>query len=246
MRLGWSFSLIAHLAFVLAGLVVWPHMVKPMPADDAVVPVEVVNFAERANVTPIAPKVISEEAPAPAESGAPQESASETPPESAEAIAPVSVKPPPKKQEKPPQQFNMDQLALLIDRAKKNPGQQTEAAAPKAERGEKPRRGFGAQTENATTEIAAMQAQMRRCWRKPVDMPNYERLVVKVRVSLQRDGSLAAQPQLSSFVGPGDAPMRVAAENALRAVRMCAPYELPAATYARWRDMELIFNPNEQ
>jgi hypothetical protein len=66
-----------------------------------------------------------------------------------------------------------------------------------------------------------------------------------VRITLARDGALLTQPQLASGVAPGDTTMRVAADNALRAVRMCAPYELPPATYDRWRDVIFTFDPRE-
>jgi colicin import membrane protein len=37
----------------------------------------------------------------------------------------------------------------------------------------------------------------------------------------------------------------VAAESALRAVRRCQPYTMPAAKYDIWRDVEVTFDPRD-
>jgi hypothetical protein len=239
--LGWFVSVLAHLAFVLAGFIVWPREIKPLEADSAVVPVEVVTFAERANVAPIAPPTPSA-AEAPEEKGAPQP-AETSPSEPTEAVP--EKKPEPKPKADKPKAFDFDKLALLIDRAKKTPGRKEAAAAPSAKPGDKPRRGFGAQDGLATTERDALKAQLQKCWRAPVDLPHPERLIVRVHISLTRQGALASEPQLVSAVAIGDSAMRVAAENALRAVRLCAPFTLPTETYDRWREVNFTFDPRE-
>ena len=43
MRLGWLVSILAHIAFVCAGLLVWPTNVKPFNDNGAIIPVEVVT-----------------------------------------------------------------------------------------------------------------------------------------------------------------------------------------------------------
>lgn len=239
---GWLFSLIAHLAFVFAGYFIWPHVTKTLSEDSAVVPVDIVTFADQSNVTPLsAPDALP--APIPTEQGAPMEATEAVPPP--EAVTETLAKPKPPEKTKPQQQFSLDQLSLLIDRSKKKAGNNPNPTAPAAAPGEKPRQGFGAQNGLTATERDALRAQLSRCWRAPVDMPDPARLIVRVRISLSRDGSLLTQPQLVSGVAPGDTTMRVAADNALRAVRMCAPFELPAATYDRWRDVIFTFDPRE-
>lgn len=244
MRFGWIISLFAHVAFLFAGYIIWPHAAKELDVDSAIVPVEVVTFAEQSNVTPIA-AADALPAPIPTEQGAPQELSELAPAPEAIPIKPNEPKPKTPEKSKAQPKVNFDQLALLIDRSKKSTGASQTTTSPTAKTGETPRQGFGAQSALTATERDALRAQLSKCWRAPVDMPDPARLIVRVRITLGRDGSLLSQPQLVSGVSPGDAPMRVAADNALRAVRLCAPFELPAATYDRWRDVIFTFDPRE-
>jgi outer membrane biosynthesis protein TonB len=239
MRLGWLLSILAHIAAICAGLIVWPHDREPLDAGGAIVPVEVVSFSDVSNVSPIAPK---DAAPAETivEEGAPKDAAAPAEPEPAEAIADKS-KPVPKKQPDKPKTLDFASLQKLIDRSRPKAGAGPNATAPNAPTGDKPRQGFGLQN-GLTASIADYLASVfERCWRSPADMPNPERLIVTVRVTLNKDGTLAADPRAISAVLPGDAPMRVAADNALRAVRTCGPYKLPADSYTEWREMDLRF-----
>jgi hypothetical protein len=42
-----------------------------------------------------------------------------------------------------------------------------------------------------------------------------------------------------------DAYFRSAAENAVRAILQCSPFELPVAQYAAWKQVTLTFNPKD-
>jgi hypothetical protein len=42
-----------------------------------------------------------------------------------------------------------------------------------------------------------------------------------------------------------DAYFRSAAENAVRAILQCSPFDLPPAQYSEWKTMNLTFNPKE-
>jgi colicin import membrane protein len=181
-------------------------------------------------------------APTATEQGAPQDTTEATPPP--EAIAEPIDKPKPKIPDKPkPQQFSLDNLSALIDRSKKKAGNNSNATAPTAPPGTKPREGFGAQNAMTATIKDYLAAKIGVCWRDVKDMPNPERLIVTVHVTLGRDGNLTTQPRVTSFVAPGDTYMRVAADNAARAVRLCGPYELPQDSYSVWRELDLKFGP---
>jgi hypothetical protein len=139
---------------------------------------------------------------------------------SAQSAAPPS-------EAKPQPQFNLDDISRLLDQAKAKNGNlrlAVDARSPP---------GIG----------GMLRAQMNRCWRAPYDLPNPARLIVSVRVSLARDGSLAKPPRIVSEVAPDDVEMRVAADNALHAVRVCAPYTLPADSYEMWREVTFTFDP---
>ena len=110
-------------------------------------------------------------------------------------------------------------------------------------------KGLGAQ-DSFTLDIKdALLAQMRECWNVPVGAPKPEELIVQVRIFLLPDGGLAQSPQLESATRAAMASnpfMRTAAEAALRAVNVCAPYKrLPRDRYDSWREIVMTFDPSK-
>ncbi len=57
MRLGWLFSICAHIAIACAWFIVWPHKM-PSFEDSAVVPIEIV-VSEKTNLAAVAPKDVA-------------------------------------------------------------------------------------------------------------------------------------------------------------------------------------------
>ena len=84
----------------------------------------------------------------------------------------------------------------------------------------------------------------------PVDLPDPERLVVTVRFTLNRNGTLNGQPEVISPRNyTFDPPMRTAVEAALRAVRTCDPFPFAddpvvGDHYEIWQDTEYTFRPS--
>lgn len=107
------------------------------------------------------------------------------------------------------------------------------------------RRALGAGRDNTASLKDALNSYLRNCWRAPVDMPNPEELVVRVRIRLNRDGTLAATPQvLDGALESGNPFLRAAAVNARTAVFECEPYGfLPIDRYEEWREIDLNFDP---
>ena len=65
-----------------------------------------------------------------------------------------------------------------------------------------------------------------------------ELLVTTVEVQLARDGSIVGQPEVVSQTGVNASNRAQAGphrENALRAVRLAAPFKLPAEYYDAWK-----------
>ena len=92
---------------------------------------------------------------------------------------------------------------------------------------------------------AALRAQIKECWLEPADMSNPRSLLVEVNIELGVDGRLLRDPVLvtpSSRAG-ANATLAVAIDNALRAVRQCAPFNLPANRYETWRSVKFSFDP---
>ena len=88
-----------------------------------------------------------------------------------------------------------------------------------------------------------------QCWNIPAGAKGAEGLTVTVKFILSPDGKLAGVPKIVDnrrMNLPGQEYFRTAAESVLRAVRKCAPYDfLPKAQYDLWREMTIIFNPEQ-
>jgi hypothetical protein len=64
-----------------------------------------------------------------------------------------------------------------------------------------------------------------------------------VKMFLNQDGSLSQSPEIVEAGSTEFA--RSAAESAIRAVRRCAPYSLPAEKYDTWQQIIVTFDPRE-
>jgi len=88
-----------------------------------------------------------------------------------------------------------------------------------------------------------------QCWNVPAGAKGAEDLRVTVHIRLTPEGRLVGAPKVLESARmnmPGEEFFRTAAESALRAVRKCAPYDfLPKDKYDIWRDMDIIFDPEQ-
>lgn len=90
----------------------------------------------------------------------------------------------------------------------------------------------------------AVGRQLRPHWR-PVDGADREKLVSQIRFRLNPDGSLAGTPTLRGQRGITDANRAQAArhaENAIRAVQLAAPFDLPEEYYDAWKTVTVDFD----
>lgn len=101
----------------------------------------------------------------------------------------------------------------------------------------------GRDSRMSANEVDAFRAQISRCWTPPVGGLGGDPIIVKLRIALKEDGSLARPPEVSNqMVSPF---FRPAADSAVRAVMQCQPYQMPADKYGQWRDMLLTFDPRQ-
>ncbi len=154
----------------------------------------------------------------------------------AQAVPVPQKRPPPKPQPK----FDPSKISALLD--KRDPQRQ-------AATGETINRtaSLGVPTGSAATlsqsEIDALRAQIQACWNPPPGALDSRDLIVQVRLQLNRDGTISADPQV---MNRGSHPQfQVAAEAARRAIRRCAPYKMPVAKYEIWQDVEVTFDPRD-
>jgi len=240
MRPGIFVSIIGHVGAALMTLLAWETVSVPQGGGTIVVPIEIVDVAPEVNVRALA-REVEEEAEAP-------EIADETQPEEA-TPAPAAR---PRQPQRPNDDDWMRDLRADLSDASKERGQQQRDG----ERADRDQAGAGLGTaERVTLEARAaalVQAHLRRCWRMPADLPEPERLVVVVQFDVNRNGTLNGQPRVTSPRNyTFDAPMRVAAEAALRAVRQCDPFPFPddpvvGEHYEIWRTNEYRFGLRQQ
>lgn len=101
----------------------------------------------------------------------------------------------------------------------------------------------GTDIKLSVNEIDAMRAQISRCWILPIGGLGADRIVVRIRFQLEKNGQLSRQP---SILNASSSPFfRSAAESAVRAIVDCQPYKLPAEKYRVWRDIVLNFDPRQ-
>ena len=241
MRLGWLVSPVLHVAAVGATLIAWTNAPPDMKPPSAAVPIDVVDISELSNIKPIAAQAEPLETLAPeAVQGAPQELAEMAPTPSFKP----TPEPTPQKPAKPRDSLNLDDLAQMLDRSKPAGARQTQQT--QGVKGEQPRRAVGAGDGLTVTEEDAIRAQMRECWRMPIDMATPEKLIVKVRVSFEANGALIGPPEVvsPSNFRSGDPATRAAAEAAVRAVRLCNPLRVNPNRRAGG-EVTLNFDPRE-
>ena len=91
------------------------------------------------------------------------------------------------------------------------------------------------------------ETQVRQCWHVPKTRKN---IATTLRVYYNRDGTLAAEPQvLKQTIAPEYyiVVVREIAQRAKRAVSLCAPIRLPADRYSGgWEDIELTLHTRKQ
>jgi protein TonB len=93
--------------------------------------------------------------------------------------------------------------------------------------------------------LSAVLRQLRPHWNPPSGV-DAARLVTVVRFRLNRDGSLDGAPQLigetRGVTESNRAQVARHREQAVRAVRLAAPFDLPERYYSGWRTLEFEFN----
>ncbi|MEP6343268.1 MAG: hypothetical protein ABJ275_08130 [Maricaulaceae bacterium] len=150
-----------------------------------------------------------------------------------------------------PASFDLDNLSALIDRSRDEQPSNSQQRILQSEEtlyafADVTRNAAGAGNGLSLSETDALRSAMYKCWRIPADAKDPESLIVPVDVKLHRDGHVASvNLKNSAAVNNSSNPyMVVAAENALRAVSKCAPYDfLPAERYDSWKQMTLTFRP---
>ncbi len=269
LRTGLIFSAVFHVVVAGVAVVGIPSLAREPPQLAQPIPIDVV-ISDRLRVTEPAPapqeekKTAPEPSPAVRTAAAPAPRRAAVPPPEAvpqkPALKKIRQKPEPrlipqvtpKAKPKPPSQLDAGRLAALIDKSKK------EQAAAKVEAREDPekleevvrRATLDARRARIATAtlVAAIRRKVEECWSIPAGAKEAADLNVRLKIYLTLDGNLARPIELMDLDRmhePGQEYFRTAVESAARAVRRCAPYELPKDQYDLWRVIEFNFDPRE-
>lgn len=97
---------------------------------------------------------------------------------------------------------------------------------------------------NTASLLQAIVRNIKPHWQPPSG-PDVDQLVSKIRFRLNRDGSLNGRPQLVGQRGENATNATQAgrhAEQAIRAVQLAAPFDLPEEYYDSWKTVTLDFD----
>lgn len=270
MRAGFPLSVALHAGIIAWGVLALPSALPPPVKDTPVIPVELVTIGDVTNIvvkpkpTPrkepevekLAPDplLVREKEPEPEKAEIippdPTEKKSETKPEPEKQVKkeppkPKKAKPKPKPKPKPRPAFD---LAALEKKLEQNAERRSDDSARDGLDFSEMEQSLNADAKMTATEIDLLKARMYSCWRAPLDAPDPEKMVVRVRIHLNRDGTLMGAPLVLDHnkIESSNDPFWIAAANsARRAVIKCQPYELPPEKYTSWKDITLRFSAAE-
>lgn len=223
-----------------------PPAAKPAPATPAPPPPEPAKIKPKAVEKPVEvalpkPKPVAKPKP-------PKKVAATTPTPKAFRILPRPKAKPKRKR----RQFNTNRIAALLDKDRTKKRTETRQSPKKSKTAKSvPRRANPVRTQSLSqpmtmSEIDAIRYQIQQCWSIPAGARDAKNLIVRIRVFLNTDGTLAKAPEIVGSNQSNDPFYRAAADSARRAVLKCAPLKnLPVDKYSRWRELTLTFNPRD-
>ena len=139
--------------------------------------------------------------------------------------------------------FDPNNIAALIDKSK-------EETAETTKKDDKVTQDQKRNVENAGLSLSeedALKAQIFGCWSIPLGLPYNENLLVRIKLQLKPDGTVAKSEIIdhARINMPGQGFYKVLAESALRAVKLCQPLRVPTTGYERWKELQLNFDARE-
>ncbi|ARP99366.1 hypothetical protein [Pseudorhodoplanes sinuspersici] len=234
-------SVLVHLG--LFGVIVLADRRTPLQSETRPIDVELVKQDEVPE--PLEPPKVEPPKPAPPE---PEPPKAELP----EPELPKAEMPKPAEQQSaaapplppPPAPMPSGQVSRPQELEAKSARAEPQAPPDKPDRVEKPAGISGGPPSESKSkltpeEIAALRAQVQKCWKLPVGMPGVLGLELIIRVSFGPKGQLAGEPVILKAPASERGPLL--AGISLNALKDCAPYRMPAAKYKDWKVLDLRF-----
>jgi hypothetical protein len=263
-------SLTVHALLILSLMVGVPKWLEPDRLElPPVMVVEILDVAEMTNVKQVQPEVkkqkkkppVEEPKPVPKKEVAPEPEPVEEMPEPTPAPKPPEKKPAEKPKPKPtpkakakpkpkpkaqkPKQKKKDTVErrsfdeILKDLAKEAQTADTEQPPAKAP-------SYDASKPLSLSHIDYVVNKMASCWRVPAGIQNARNLTVSLKITMLPNGAVKTVEPENRMRMAADSQYRIAVESAIRAVRMCSPFDkLPADRYPSWREATFEFDPSQ-
>lgn len=273
MRTGVVASVVLHVGALGLAFVSLPESWRSKINPEPVIPIELLTEAELSELTsvpaarPEPPKEEPEPEPEVAEpeeiKPAPPKEEPKPEPEPEPEPAPLPD-PEPEQEPEPPKEepkpkpkpependdLDFDQLSALVDKAREDEPEAREAPSETTLESDRVQQRVGAGDRLTASDTAKMQAAIARCWQTSalIGAPEPEKLVVRLEIKLNRDGTLSGSPRTMNAMEinlSGNRFWKSAEQIAQRAVVACQPYDfLSLDRYDVWREMELNFDPS--
>ena len=233
-KAGLAAAIVLHLA--LAGVLIFQPEAPAPPIPERMT----VNLAEDVGFDAISPTPVLESRAS--TSPDPSDELTATPPQPEVVERPVTERPAPEAASRPREETR---------RATRRETPTSTTTAGGTRRFEQAFSGAGSSTNTQETRIPASEIgasakaslaqavarQIKPKWAPP-DGPEVEKITSFVRFRLNEDGSLAGKPQMVRQTGVNATNRAQAArhaEQAVRAVQLAAPFDLPAEYYEAWK-----------
>lgn len=265
-----TLSVFLHIAVVLIAAFGLPILLpkKPDPVP-MVLSVELLPISQISNVKPSDKPIEKEQKNAPVKQTKPMPPLVKEPPKPVptpptppkpvektfdpdEGAKPKDkIKPVEKPKEEPDNKEFQDLLKNLKQQAEKEKTEPVKDAKDKENKQQNLTKSDAPYDDSAPLSISEkdmIRSQFIPCWAMPAGAKDAANLAVKVKVTLQQDGTVLTAAVAPDQMGrySSDTFFRAAADSAVRAVHKCSPLKnLPSDKYGSWREMELNFDPRE-
>ena len=96
----------------------------------------------------------------------------------------------------------------------------------------------------SSSVIAQFRRHLKTCSKLPAQLAPSDKVIIKLRVLMTRQGTLAGDPILIEASASAKGPLLM--QSAMAALKACQPYDmLPVDRYGEWKVIDLVFRPTD-
>ncbi|AJY47184.1 hypothetical protein [Martelella endophytica] len=137
--------------------------------------------------------------------------------------------------------FNVDDIAALLNRTEAEGGGARRSEAPAALGGQRTTAG----STLSQSEIDALRGQIQRNWSILAGLDGADGVRIRIHMKLDPSGAIIGEPEVTA-TGGSDSARRILAGGARRAVLKASPFtQLPPEKYDAWSEVIVNFDPSQ-